>query len=150
MNKTIGISLSLIAVLIAIAGWFIFSIPRANAPISNTGDSTPVTQSSAQMSASVQYTAGGFSPSVVVIKQGGTVTFTSADGSRMWVASNAHPTHIEYSGTSRTAHCPDTAKTAFDQCSSSSTYSFAFTDAGKWGYHNHVSPNDTGMIIVLP
>lgn len=157
MNKSIGIALLVIGIIIFIAGWFIFTTPRAVAPTSSTPQGTvldqnttaPETSASASANVNVQYSASsGFSPSIITIKQGGTVTFTSTDGSPMWIASNAHPTHIEYSGTSRTEHCPDTLGVAFDECAPGSTYTFKFLKAGSWGYHNHMSPNMLGTVVV--
>ncbi|MFB6115769.1 MAG: hypothetical protein ABEK04_05815, partial [Candidatus Nanohalobium sp.] len=70
-----------------------------------------------------------------------------ADSGSMWVASNQHPIHSQYSGTSRSQHCGSSAD-AFDQCSTGNTYRFTFTKKGEWGYHNHVNPGHTGTVIV--
>jgi plastocyanin len=101
------------------------------------------------MTATVTYTSSGFSPDPVTIKQGGTVTFVNKSNGGMLVASNAHPTHTQYSGTSRQQHCPDTAGTAFDQCVAGSTYTFTFQKVGSWNYHNHVNADDGGTINVV-
>ena len=69
-------------------------------------------------------------------------------GGGMWVASDPHPTHEGYSGTTRDQHCPDTTGTAFDQCSAGASYSFVFQKIGNWGYHNHTNPISKGLIIV--
>jgi hypothetical protein len=66
----------------------------------------------------------------------------------MWVASNPHPAHTGYDGTSRQQHCPNTANTAFDECAPGSTYSFTFNKVGTWGYHNHMNPGSQGTVIV--
>ncbi len=99
-------------------------------------------------SATITYNGSTFSPSSVTIKKGGTVTWKNVSGGNMWVASAQHPTHTAYSGTSRTQHCPDTAGTAFDQCVGGGDYSFTFTKAGTWGYHDHLNPSAFGKVVV--
>lgn len=98
--------------------------------------------------ATVTYSAAGFAPASVTIKKGETVTFVDEGTGKMWVASAMHPDHKAYSGTSLSAHCPDTDGTAFDQCATGGSYTFAFDKAGTWKYHNHVSSTHFGTIIV--
>lgn len=105
-------------------------------------NTTPVT-------ATVTYSGSSFSPQQVTIKKGGTVTWKNASGGNMWVASAQHPTHIVYSGTSRTEHCPDTSRTAFDQCVGGGDYSFTFTKTGTWGFHDHINPSAFGKVVVV-
>jgi len=66
----------------------------------------------------------------------------------MWVGSDEHPTHTEYDGTKKDDHCPNPTNTVFDQCSSGDSYTFTFTKAGTWGYHNHKVKEDTGTVVV--
>ena len=106
-----------------------------------------VSVSSAPMTATVNFNGDAFSPSTVTIAKGGTVTFISS-GTQMWVASDPHPSHTGYSGTSRTQHCPDTAGVAFDQCAPGTSYSFKFQKTGSWGYHDHMNDNLGGTIVV--
>lgn len=159
MNKSISIILSVVAVIIIISGWYLFSTPRATAPVStitpieqsttNTAQAPVASSTEVPVVATVKYTANGFSPDPITIKQGGTVTFESVDGSPMWVASNAHPSHLQYDGTSRAQHCPNAAGAAFDQCASGKSYSFKFLKVGDWNYHNHVNADDGGTIMVV-
>lgn len=150
MNKSTSIVLSVIAVVIIIGGWVLFSTPRATAPVSpavETSQTSPVS-SSAPTSAVIEMTKNGFTPDPVTIKVGGTVTFKSIDGTPMWVASNAHPSHAQYDGTTRAEHCASPTGSAFDQCVKGSTYSFKFLKVGQWNYHNHLNADDGGTIIV--
>lgn len=156
MNKSTSINVLLAVLLVvALCGWYVSSrqgtVPATISITTPAATQAVVTPSSsnAPMTAIVKYTANGFTPDPVTIKQGGTVTFTSVDGSPMWVASNAHPTHLQYDGTSRTQHCPNTAGTAFDQCNKGATYSFTFQKVGMWNYHNHVNTDDGGTINVV-
>jgi plastocyanin len=98
----------------------------------------------------VRYGADGFSPATVTVPLGTTVTFVDQSGRSMWVASDEHPSHTQYAGTSRGAHCADgqPSATAFDQCAAGQTYTFTFTKKGTWGYHNHVSAQHKGTVVV--
>lgn len=106
-------------------------------------------EGAAPTSARVTYSASGFSPSTVTVKVGGTVTWADTGTGKMWVASASHPTHTQYSGTTLAEHCGTaTESTAFDQCEDSSTFSFTFTKAGTWRYHNHSQSSHFGTVIV--
>lgn len=117
------------------------------ATTSSNENTTNVVQSTPK-TVTVTYGPDGFLPSTVVINKGDTVTFINKGGDEMWIASNPHPTHEGYSGTTKNQHCPDTTGTAFDQCSVGTTYSFAFQKVGNWGYHNHGNAGDKGTVIV--
>ena len=156
--------LAVIAVII-VAGiaYFVFA-PKTQAPVTNPetagGTSAPLettnpvgagdttTTVSTTNTVTVTYDGKAFSPASVSIKKGDTVKFVNTSGSPMWVASDPHPMHSGYSGTTVSQHCPDTAGTAFDECSTASTYSFVFGKVGSWGYHNHVNHCATGTIVV--
>lgn len=102
------------------------------------------------MSATVTYSASGFSPSEVTIKKGGTVTWTNSSGGQMWIASAQHPSHVVYAGTSREEHCPDATGAAFDQCAGSTgDYSFTFQKVGTWNYHDHLNAQKFGKVVVV-
>ncbi|WP_347720624.1 cupredoxin domain-containing protein [Candidatus Nanohalovita haloferacivicina] len=95
----------------------------------------------------VEYSSSGFQPSTVTVEQGETVMWAST-GPSMWIGSDQHPSHTEYSGTSLDEHCQNGESDTFDQCETSQTYSFTFNQTGEWSYHNHVRPGDTGTVIV--
>lgn len=144
-----------VLVVIVAGGWYVFTRTVSAPMVPSVVDTSlpkatvPLGSSTAPLSAEVHYTAKGFNPPVVTIKQGGTVTFTSVDGIPMWVASVVHPTHLVYDGTSRTEHCPNPTDTAFDQCRSGTSYSFTFLKVGEWRYHNHMNAGEGGVIIVV-
>jgi plastocyanin len=112
------------------------------------GSNTATQEEGAEGGAVVTYSTSGFSPATVTIQRGETVTWQS-DGSAMWIGSNDHPTHTQYSGTSREEHCAAGDRDAFDQCAVGETYSFTFDKAGTWGYHNHRSTSHLGQVIVV-
>ncbi len=95
----------------------------------------------------VKYTSDGFSPQTITIEKGETVKWVS-EGPSMWVASDRHPTHTEYSGTSRSEHCNNPDSETFDSCETKETYSFTFDKKGEWDYHDHVAPTKGGTVIV--
>ena len=85
----------------------------------------------------VKYTDSGWEPSTLTIKSGDTVTFEKDSGDDVWPASNDHPTHLLYKGF-------DARKPLLQ----GDSYSFTFTKAGSWGYHNHLEPDVQGTIVV--
>jgi len=84
----------------------------------------------------ITYTDSGFLPSVVNIKKNGTVIFKNESGKPMLIASAPHPAHTDY---------PEL--NAKDIVNKGGSYSFTFTKTGKWGFHNHLSPNETGTVV---
>lgn len=90
-----------------------------------------------KMQYSVGYTSSGFTPATVTVPEGATVVFVNNSSSKMWVASDPHPVHTDYS--------------AFDSrrgVSSGETYEFTFDHIGEYNYHNHLSPAHGGVVIV--
>ena len=85
----------------------------------------------------VSYTDGGFSPSTVEVAVGESVVFENSSSRQMWVASDPHPTHTDLP--------------AFDSRSgvgAGEVYEFTFQQEGEWGYHDHLTPNHGGTVIV--
>lgn len=167
MNKTI-ITIIIIAVVL-VGGYFLLGgtyqpKPSVTQPSSKATQSSalepsndvaipqpPVSQTSTTEEKVVTYTDLGYSPSTLTVKNGETVIFKNQSSQSMWTASAVHPSHIVYSGTSLGTHCPDIKNTTFDTCAGTkpgSAWSFTFTKQGTWKYHNHLSPGDTGTIIV--
>lgn len=101
------------------------------------------------MTATVTYDGSTFSPATVTIAKGSTITWTDTSGT-MWVASNPHPIHSGYDGTTRDQHCAAgySGSAPFDECSAGSTFSFTFNKTGSWGYHDHLNHGATGTIVV--
>jgi plastocyanin len=85
----------------------------------------------------VEITDDGFEPSTLTVSSGDTVTFENKSSDDAWPASNVHPTHQLYPGF-------DAKKPLL----SGESYSFTFTKAGSWGYHNHLEPDEQGTIVV--
>lgn len=163
MNKTI-IAIIIVAVVV-LGGYFLLrrshqpvpsvpqtsnqqTAPQASAPEPSNNEATP--QSPASQTPTVKenvvtYANSGFSPSILTIKKGETVIFKNQSSNSMWTASAVHPTHREYP---TTGGC---LGSTFDACSGiqpGNSWSFRFNISGTWKYHNHLSPSDTGTIVV--
>lgn len=150
-----------IIILIAIViGAYFFFVNDASAPRNdqNTADNAAMDEESTDNDTDtgtegdddvveVTHTTDGFSPETVEVSVGDTVRWKS-DTDNMWVATDVHPSHTVYSGTSLGDHCPDTDGNDFDQCETSNTYTFTFEQAGEWKYHNHVQSSQAGTVIV--
>lgn len=120
---------------------------EADVDSSTSSEETPSGEPS---TVTVTYTNNGFSPSTATVDVGTTVVFENQSSSGMWVASDEHPTHTHYSGTTLRQHCSD-GSDAFDACTeigAGSSWAFTFNKSGQWSYHDHRSPNRTGTIIV--
>lgn len=116
----------------------------------SSGNMSGDSGTSAPMAATITYTESGFSPTSVTIKRGGTVTWVNDSGRRMWIASDEHPSHTDYAGTTRQQHCPDSTNTAFDQCAGETgDYSFTFDKVGTVGYHDHTNASLGGTVVVV-
>jgi plastocyanin len=147
MNKSLGI---IVIVLIVIAGgWYLWSQSNGGemtggAPQGVTG--TPSTSGDV----TVTYTDSGFSPASVSIKKGQSVTWVDQRANPMWLASDPHPSHTGYDGTSRTEHCAAgyAGPTPLDECGTGTSYSFTFNTAGTFGYHDHFDDAMAGSVTV--
>ena len=176
-NQTVGI---VIAAIIIIAGaWYLFTPHDTAAPgtatattttddmgamnTTGTANGTTVTTSTTTTTTAipgqpltVTYTKNGFNPSSFSVQVGTTVTWVNNSTQQLEVAVDPHPTHTSYDGTTRAEHCVANApvsSTTFDECvpiNPGESWSFTFTKVGSWGYHNHLLPNDTGTVTVIP
>jgi plastocyanin len=79
----------------------------------------------------------GFSPKLVRVPQGTTITFINQTKKNMWPASNFHPTHTLYQEFDARAMVPP-----------GQSWSFTFTRPGHWRYHDHLGPQIGGEITV--
>jgi plastocyanin len=81
-------------------------------------------------------TEQGLDKPEVKIKAGGKVTFTNSGQSDHQIASNPHPTHTAYPGLNLGVIKPFESK------------ALVFAKAGTYGYHDHLNPQATGVVIV--
>lgn len=123
--------------------------PTSAMPTIDAPDTKEMVVTPAQKVTEVVYTdANGFTSDNIAIKVGDTVKFVNKSSGKMWVGVDDHPTHTKYDGTSLKQHCGTTPSPSFDQCASGSEYSFTFTKAGTWSYHNHARATMKGVVVV--
>ncbi len=82
-------------------------------------------------------TASGFVPDTVMAEVGDTIVFHTNTENDFWPASDAHPSHSAY---------PD-----FDPqqlITSNNTWSYTFTEPGRYAYHDHINPLARAVIMV--
>jgi plastocyanin len=98
----------------------------------------------------VTYDGATFSPRNVILKAGATVVFSS-ESHRMWIASDKHPDHAGFDGTTMDEHCDTTYRgdRPFDQCADGVEYQFTFEKRGTFEYHDHLNPDARGTVTVL-
>lgn len=154
--NTKAVWIIVLILLLLIVGYLAFAM--GNEPARDTAESTePSTTTEATTTppdtdpVAISYDGESFSPADVTVPLGTTITWTNTSGERMWVASDDHPTHTRYEGSSVSEHCESGAATSpsvFDQCGAGTEYSFTFTKTGSWGYHNHANASAGGTITV--
>jgi plastocyanin len=113
----------------------------------------------------VSYTNKGFEPKTVTLSVGSSVVWTNESDKQMWVASDPHPSHnglpgLDEEGTDGNMQHHEEGyrnKTFWEKIGlfavaeahgTHTVYKYTFVTKGSWGYHNHLSPNDTGKVIV--
>ncbi len=112
---------------------------EATATVSPAATATSTTSATSPEVANLTVTYNGstFSPSTLTIKKGQTVTFTNNSSGNMWVASDPHPIHTDFSAfDARKSYAPGTS------------YTFTFNQTGTFDYHNHDKSSVTGTIVV--
>mgnify|MGYP006272612701 FL=1 len=140
----------LLGFLVLVSGCIDNSQSEPINPANSNQTSTPIELSDNSSSNTVYLTESGFQPSELTINQGETVTWINNVSNSMWVASDQHPSHTNYAGSTIYQHCQggDQNEPAFDQCSSGEQFSFTFEKTGEWHYHNHMKSVQDGTIVV--
>ena len=129
--------------------------PGAGADTETTSEAsqTQTPEAVAGVSHTISMTDTGFEPADVTIAVGDTVTFVNNGQAAKWPASDVHPTHRSYPGSDINKCGTAEAENIFDSCRGLSTgesYSFTFTEAGSWEYHDHRQASHGGTITVTP
>jgi plastocyanin len=161
MDKNLIIVILLLLVLVG-AGYYFFTkfrtptlapeLPQPPTPpvfdVPTTPNSTTATPTSEVI---IKITANGFEPKEVEISKGTKVTWINEQSNLSWPASDVHPTHEVYPGSSiKKCGTPEQDK-IFDACrglNKREKWSFVFNEVGEWHYHDHLNPSWTGKIVV--
>lgn len=107
---------------------------------SNSSNSTAETSSEAKDAVTITYSDSGFSPSTVTVKSSGTITWINSSSTQVQVGVDPHPSHTgnkEITG----------GKFTLD-LNSGQQESVTVQKTGTFGYHNHLSADETGTIVV--
>src|SRR3989344_5290729 len=142
MKKAI-VAIIIIAVVI-LGGYYLLKKTPEQAAQESASQSS-VGQTKKEEANVITYTDAGYSPSVLEIKEGETVTFKNGNSQSMWPASAMHPTHQDYP---TTGGC---LGSTFDACQGvqpGGNWSFKLDIAGNWKYHDHLSQKCFGAIAV--
>lgn len=131
----IGLSL----VVLQLAGKLLYKTQTQNskstsAPKSEISQSTPA--QTAGQAKEIAVTKNGFDPDTVIIKAGTKVVWINQSGESATVNSAVHPTHLLYPPLN------------LGQFNDGSTVNLVFDKPGKYTYHNHLNPTQTGTVIV--
>ena len=84
----------------------------------------------------VTVTENGYVPARITIKAGTKVTWLNKSGKEVTVHSADHPSHLLYT------------RLNLGQFPNGSSVQLVFDKAGKYKYHNHLNPIQTGEVIV--
>lgn len=87
--------------------------------------------------ATVSYTDSGFTPKIITVKKGTSVSFVNNSSGSLWVASDPHPTHSLLPGFD-----------ALQTIVKGTSYDYTFIKVGTWTYHNHMKTTDRGTVVV--
>ena len=158
MLKKLTIFILVIAVPLGVYLFFyqgnssFFSPKEAQAP-TDKGDSNVIADETDNQVEGlvVTYTNQGFSPQILEIEAGETVTFQNKSSIPFWPASALHPTHKSYPGSDIVKCGTGDEENIFDACRNLTTgesYMFTFLETGEWGYHDHLNASRFGKIIV--
>lgn len=135
MNKKIFI----LIVAILVVGSLVFLTNKKSkvTPITKTPKDT-VTSQPLKVNNEVIVTvkSTGFDPSSLNIKKGQRVVWVNKSGGKVTVNSNNHPTHLVYPPLN------------LGEFKDGFSVQLVFGETGKFGYHNHYNPSQTGEIIV--
>jgi plastocyanin len=116
-----------------------------NATVSGSMSSTNTSTDSPEgnMTANVTLTGGQFSPSTVTVLVGGTVTWTHDDGT------NAHTVTADDGSFDSHPNCNPTLPALGDCMTDGEEFTFTFTTAGEFAYHDKVNTGMTGTVRVV-
>ena len=116
------------------------------APPAQPSQPAPQANSTSAKTYTVTITNGLFTPEILEIKAGDTVSLFNNDSLHThWPASGAHPTHTLYP---EPGGC---IGSKFDACKGLSfgeSFDFTFNIKGTWTFHDHLNPIIRGKIVV--
>lgn len=128
MNKVL---LAIVVIVLIFGGFLLLGKTKINK--TSTPTNTPVVTQISETK-TIKLTKDGFSPKELNIKVGTKVIWENESGNPATVNSNNHPTHLLYPFLN------------LGEFANGQSLSVVFDKAGKYGYHNHLNPTQTGTI----
>ena len=132
-----------IIVVILLAGWFLIQSQQTAVPtpaptttkivIPTVAESSPAAM---MEETKVTISSTGFSPKVISVKTGNSVTWINSDSANHTVNSSPHPVHTDYTPLNLGTIAPGSSK------------SLTFPTAGTYKYHDHLNPTLFGSVTV--
>lgn len=120
-------------VFLGVAGKKSQTPPVTQQPQQNTVQQTPPPFI---QEAIVTVTKDGFSPATLTLKVGARVTWVNKSASLMTVHSAVHPTHQVFPPLN------------LGEFGDGSSVQLVFDKPGRYSYHNHLNPEQTGVVVV--
>lgn len=130
-------------ILIVVIGAIVLIVNKEGyqAPAAETQSPSNVSSSNEEKTisaeqATVTLSQSGFEPATVTVKAGTRVIWTNSSGKLATVDSAGHPAHLAYPPLN------------LGEFSDGSQVSVVFDKTGTYKYHNHLSPSQTGTVVV--
>ncbi len=144
-----SIIIIIVAIVVIVGGAFLVTKKDADTPQGSTsqtansdssksdaGDSGGVSGTEPASNAVITYSDSGFSPSTITIKAGETVTVKNTSSRTIEFDSDPHPVHTDNRELNEGSIEPGKSGTV------------TISEAGTWGYHDHLDSSQTGTIVV--
>jgi plastocyanin len=110
--------------------------PQSTEAQNQTQSPTPPATELSTESAKITYVTSGFQTSTLTIKAGQSVEIVNQSSQALYFASDPHPAHTQ------------NPELNIGTINPGETKQFMPSAKGTWGYHNHLSANHTGKLIV--
>lgn len=142
-----GPIIAIVIAVLAIAGLTVFALSNQQdpAPQANTTAQSDVAEESTNSEEaaptpsermSITYTDNGFEPADITVKKGTVITVTNESSKSVQFSSADHPTHRE------------NPEMNLQTLSPGESDSYTASEAGTWGYHDHIDESQTGTVTV--
>lgn len=151
MNKMVVMAIAVLVLAVG-SGAYVLSVAKSDNPKTDSADTnTPSpkpstststdtgnsnTDTSVPSAATITYSNSGFDPATMTVTAGSKVTIKNTSSRTLDFNSDPHPQHT------------DDPELNAGLISSGESKTITVTKTGSHSYHNHLSPGDTGTLIV--
>ncbi len=143
--KKSGLIIGLVILVIVVGALVLGKKSDKATPSTNTTSTQPTqtannpnnaSQTAPQSQGTITYTSNGFDPASLTVTSGSSVTIKNNSSSLLQFDSDPHPEHTDDPELNVGTISPGQSKT------------ITVTKTGSHGYHNHLNPSDTGVLVV--